>query len=72
MTYGNLAIGAWDLWLIKEPGRQTLIISVIPLELDKAKAEGYKILHVKFLTYFLLVVALAAMVLMPAAVSANG
>jgi hypothetical protein len=41
------------------------------LKLDKAKAVGYKILSMKFLTYFLLVVALA-MVLLPAAVNADG
>jgi len=41
------------------------------LKLDKPQAEGYKILSMKFLSYFLLVVALA-MVLVPSAVKADG
>jgi hypothetical protein len=41
------------------------------LKLDKAQVRGYKILSMKFLSYFLLIVALA-MVLVPAAVKANG
>lgn len=41
-------------------------------KLDKAKARGYKILSMKFLSYFLLIVALAMMLLVPAAVMADG
>lgn len=39
--------------------------------LDKAQAGGYKILSMKFLSYFLLILLLA-MVLVPAAVKADG
>lgn len=46
-------------------------MSVIPLELDKAKAEGYKILSMKFLSYLVLILVLA-MVLVPATVKADG
>jgi hypothetical protein len=44
---------------------------IISLRLDKAKAEGYKILSMKFLSYFLLILVLA-MVLVPATVKADG
>ena len=41
------------------------------MKLDKAQAEGYKILSMRSLSYFLLIVALA-MVLVPATVKADG
>jgi len=42
-----------------------------PSRLDKAQAEGYKILGMKFLSYFLLILLLA-MAVVPAAVKADG